>query len=290
MIKSYEWMVKCTPQTEWIVGRGVLLWLAFFFIELGAGAYFVGSFFGDTLAMGIGWLICGFLGGGLHFLYLGKPLRFYRMIARPQTSWISRGMVFVSLFLLLGFINILLNLSAYTSTVLSVATILLAFLVVIYGGFAMCTVNGIPLWNTALLPILYVVSGLWGGAGITLAIAVTRGTAQVWAGVEVWAHLLLISFVLLLFTYLLTVSYGSIAAKSSVREIVKRGGAHIFWIVVVLIGIAIPVAMTIIKFQPLPAAILYVTLLCELLGDLGMRYLILRYGYYNPLIPSTTPT
>ena len=29
-----------------------------------------------------------------------------------------------------------------------------AFLVIIYGGFAMNYVNGIPLWNTAFLPIL----------------------------------------------------------------------------------------------------------------------------------------
>ncbi|MCX5803896.1 MAG: dimethyl sulfoxide reductase anchor subunit, partial [Proteobacteria bacterium] len=188
-MKPYEWMVKCTPQTEWIVKRGVLLWLAFFFIELGAGAYFVGSFFGSLVSMSIGWVVCGVLGGGLHFLYLGRPFRFYRMVARPQTSWISRGMIFVSLFLLLGFINIVLGLSSITSGILSVLTIALSFLVVIYGGFAMCCINGIPLWNTALLPILYVVSGLWGGAGITVGVAVATGSAQILIGVEEWIHL-----------------------------------------------------------------------------------------------------
>ena len=40
-----EWMVKPTQQTEWIEGRGIILWLAFFFIELGAGIFFVGTFF-----------------------------------------------------------------------------------------------------------------------------------------------------------------------------------------------------------------------------------------------------
>ena len=33
-MKLNEWMVKPTPQTEWIDRRGILLWLAFFFIEL----------------------------------------------------------------------------------------------------------------------------------------------------------------------------------------------------------------------------------------------------------------
>ena len=37
-MEPYEWMSKYTPQTEWIVRRGIMLWLAFFFIELGDGA------------------------------------------------------------------------------------------------------------------------------------------------------------------------------------------------------------------------------------------------------------
>lgn len=152
----------------------------------------------------------------------------------------------------------------------------------------MCCINGIPLWNTALLPILYVVSGLWGGAGITVGVAVATGSAQILIGVEEWIHLLLISFIILLFTYLLSISYGSIAAKTSVSEIVKGKGWHVFWVVVVIIGIGVPVGMMMANTQSAPAAILYITLLCELLGDLGMRYLILKFGFYNPLIPTNT--
>jgi formate-dependent nitrite reductase membrane component NrfD len=285
-MKPYEWMVKCTPQTEWIVKRGVLLWLAFFFIELGAGAYFVGSFFGSLVSMSIGWVVCGVLGGGLHLLYLGRPLRFFRMFAKPKTSWISRGMIFVTSFMILGFFNIVLRFFSVSVNVLSWLIIVLAFLVVIYGGFAMCCINGIPLWNTALLPILYVVSGLWGGAGITVGVAVATGSAQILIGVEEWIHLLLISFIILLFTYLLSISYGSIAAKTSVSEIVKGKGWHVFWVVVVIIGIGVPVGMMMANTQSAPAVILYITLLCELLGDLGMRYLILKFGFYNPLIPT----
>jgi hypothetical protein len=40
-MQPYDWMVKYTPQSEWIERRGILLWLAFFFIELGAGMFFV---------------------------------------------------------------------------------------------------------------------------------------------------------------------------------------------------------------------------------------------------------
>ena len=100
--RPYEWMVNYTPQTEWIEKRGILLWLAFFFIELGAGTFLISSLFNSLLGMIIGWLVCAVLGGGTHLLYLGHPLRFWRIYVSSgwKTSWISRGMYFVSLFLL----------------------------------------------------------------------------------------------------------------------------------------------------------------------------------------------
>ena len=136
-MKRYEWMVRYTSQTEWIERRAMLLWLAFFFIELGAGIFFIASFFDTLLAMAVGWLVCGVLGGGLHLLYLGKPLRFFQIVLRPQTSWISRGLIFVALFLILGLACMASTLWASLPTVLLVATNIFAFLTVIYGGFAM---------------------------------------------------------------------------------------------------------------------------------------------------------
>jgi formate-dependent nitrite reductase membrane component NrfD len=126
-----------------------------------------------------------------------------------------------------------------------------------------------------------------GGAGITLGVAISMGSAQLFLTTEAWANLLMLSFILLLVTYLVTINYGSLAAKLSVREIVKGSGRRIFWVIVVIIGIAVPVAMM-ISGHSVPMFLLYITLLCELVGDLGMRYLILKHGYYNPLIPTNT--
>lgn len=291
-MKPYEWMVKCTPQTEWIERRGILFWLAFFFIELGAGAFFIASFFNVLEGMVIGWLICSLLGGGFHLLYLGRPLRFLRMFLRPQSSWISRGIIFVTVFLLLGLVHIVLTFQTTPVFILLVAADIFAFLVMIYGGFAMCCVNGIPLWNTALLPILYVVGGLWGGAGITLGVAAATGLADLGLAVEEWTRLLVISFIILLFTYLVSVRYGSLAAKKSIEEIVKGRGWPIFWVIVIVVGIGVPISMLATAFLSvelgeISKAILYATIVCELVGDLSMRYLILKFGFYNPLIPTS---
>lgn len=291
-MKLYDWMVKPTPQTEWIERRGILLWLAFFFIELGAGTFFVASFFDSLMAMFIGWLICAVLGGGLHLLYLGRPLRFWRMVLRPGTSWIARGLIFVGVFLILGLVHMGLALWAGPSLALVIATDIFAFLVIIYGGFAMNYVNGIPLWNTALLPIFYMVSGIWGGAGLVLATALGTGLTSMGVALEEWIRVLLIGFIILLAVYLVSVRYGTVTGRVSVREIVSGRWWPLMWFVVVVLGLALPIGVVansfVVGLESVPVTVLYISIFCELIGDLCVRYLILKCGLYSPLIPSSS--
>jgi formate-dependent nitrite reductase membrane component NrfD len=292
-MESYEWMAKYTPQTEWIARRGILLWLAFFFIELGAGIFFIASLFDNLPAMLAGWLACAVLGGGLHLAFLGHPGRFWRMMFSSgwQTSWISRGIIFVSLFLFLGLLHVLLGYITAVPVGLTVAADIFAFLTIIYGGFAMNYVNSIPLWNTALLPVLYLISGLWGGAEVVSGFALATGSTAASATVEEWLRLLVIGFIVLIPVYLISVRYTSPTGLMSVKQIIAGRWARLFWTVVVVIGMVIPLAAVIASFiaglEEVPEAFLYLTIVCGLTGDLVMRYLILSCGYYSPLIPSS---
>jgi formate-dependent nitrite reductase membrane component NrfD len=290
--RPFEFMVKYTPQREWIERRGILFWLSLFGTQVGAGLFFVSSFFDNLWGLVIGWLICAVLGGGSHLVHLGHPLRSWRIFISSgwKTSWISRGLYFVSFFLILGAVHIVLLFGATPATPLLIVTDIFAFLVIIYGGFAMNYVNGIALWNTALLPILYLVSAIWGGAGLTLATALATGAVGLGFAVGEWIRILLIGFVILLVVYLISVRYGSPAGGVSVREIVKGRWAPLFWIVVIVSGLAIPVGTVIVSFlaglEATPVALLYIAIFCGLLGDLATRYLILRCGYYHPIVPS----
>lgn len=292
--RSYEFMAKYTPQREWIERRGILLWLAFFFIELGAGMFFVSSFFNNLWGLFVGWLICAVLGGGTHLLYLGHPFRFWRIVLSSgwKTSWISRGLIFVALFLILGLVHMGLSRWANPITSLLVVADIFAFLTIIYGGFTMNYVNGIPLWNTALLPILYVISGLWGGAEVTLGITFVSGQIGTGIVIEEWIRILLIGFVLLIPIYLMSVRYTSSTGKASIRYMVMSKWSPLFWVVVVVLGMVIPLAVVINSFligmEATPVTFLYTAIFCGLLGDLAVRYLILRCGLYSPLIPSTS--
>ena len=290
-MEAYDWMAKHTPQSEWIERRGILLWLAFFFIELGAGMFFVASFFDNMQAMLAGWLVCAILGGGFHLVFLGKPARFWRIVVSSgwQTSWISRGLIFVSLFLILGLIHLVLATWAESGIALLVVIDIFAFLTIIYGGFAMNYVNGIPLWNTALLPVLYVVSGLLGGAEIVLGITVAGGEISSGIAVEEWIRILLMGYVILIPIYLLSTRYTSVTGQASVRYMLLGRWSIVFWILVVLVGMGMPVAAVISSYvmglETTPVAFLYIAIFSGLIGDLTVRYLVLRCGLYSPLIP-----
>jgi formate-dependent nitrite reductase membrane component NrfD len=180
--------------------------------------------------------------------------------------------------------------SATRYTALVAAADIFAFLTVVYGGFAMNYVNGISLWNSALLPILFVVSGLWGGAEVTLGIALGSGEVVVGKAIEEWIRILLIGYLLLIPVYLTSVRYTSSAGQAAVRQMVLSRWSPVFWIAVVILGMVIPAAAVITSFLTDLAAgsvpFLYAAILSGLIGDLAMRYLILRCGLYSPLIPS----
>jgi formate-dependent nitrite reductase membrane component NrfD len=201
-------------------------------------------------------------------------------------------LVFVSFFLLTGLANLVWAVWSTPPAGLLIVTDILAFLSVIYAGFAMNFVNGIPLWNTALLPVLYVISGLWGGAELTLGFSLAGGISSDTAGVEEWIRLFLIGFVVLIPVYLISIRYTSNAGKASVQQMVIGQFAALFWIGAVLAGMAVPAAAVIFSYvnglESTPLLFIILAILCGLAGDLTVRYLILRCGLYSPLIPIGT--
>ncbi len=269
--------------------------LAMFFIELGAGTFAVSSIIGNPLGMLLGWLTCGVLGGGFHLMFLGHPLRFWRMVISSgwKSSWISRGLIFVTLFIVLGLIHMILLRWASPVTWILIAADFFAFLAIIYVGFVMARVNAISLWSTPLLPVLYLVLGVWGGLGLTIIAMKTTGAAGTAATVEEWSRIFLTAFIFIVFVYLFITRYQGDAGKTSVREIVTGKLAPLFWVMVAALGTTLPVAIALgtwIAGLPIPTALLVTLIVFELLGDLALRYCILKAGLYAPLIPTTMHT
>jgi len=290
-MKPYEWMVKHTAQTEWIERRGILMWLAEVGSGLGAGLYLISLYFDNLFGMFLGWLMIIVLKGGFHLAYLGKPLRFWRIILKPGTSWMSRGFIFMVLFVGLGAIQLALSYwapaAAGAVTTFKVLTGISAFLLVIYTGFVMNYVNGIPFWNTALLPLLFVLSGALDGSGLIIAIGLGGGNVNIMAAEDL-SRVLLIGTAVVIAVYLWSGTYMGPAGKEAVIRLVRGSIAPVLWIGVVVCGIILPVAISVSTYfaGEMSSALLLVGIVGETIGAFALKYSILKAGVYSPLIPA----
>jgi formate-dependent nitrite reductase membrane component NrfD len=284
----HQWMVNYTRQTEWIDKRGLFLWIAFYTGGLGGGLYLVSLLFNSLWGMLIGWAIVSFIKGGTHFVFLGKPLRFWRIMTHPQTSWLARGFLFVVGFAGFGALQLLVSWQwpggALEITLKAIAGIL-AFCVAIYTGFVLKAVKGVPFWNSWLLPILFIMCGILGGFGLSVAIALAGGGIEL-SQAEMGSRILLAVNIILIVAYLLLASRREEIGKQSVFEQIRGHNAPVFWIGIVALGIVIPLIVIIIGLvaAEVNSAVLITGVVCEIIGGLSLRYVVLKAGAYKPLV------
>jgi formate-dependent nitrite reductase membrane component NrfD len=238
--------------------------------------------------MFFGWLIIAVIKGGTHLLFLGKPTRFWRIVFRPGSSWISRGIIFVLAFVLLGAVQMAFSYwmpGSAAELTFKVLSGLAALAVAGYTGFVLNSVKAVPFWNSTLLPILFITYGLMGGFGMAALIALNGGDVNLIAA-ETGTRWLLIINALLLVVYLRTASRRETTAKQSVVEQMRGSMAPVFWAGVVTFGIVIPLTVTLVNLVTgeLPTSVLMGGALCELIGGLSLRYCVLKGGAYKPLV------
>ncbi len=287
-MEIHQWMVNYTRQTEWIDKRGIFLWIAFYAGGLGGGLYLVSLYFNSLWGMLISWLIIAIIKGGTHLIYLGKPLRFLRIISRPRTSWLARGFIFVILFVGLGAVQMILTHwipGSVAEIVFKVLAGIMAFAVAIYTGIILKNIKGVPFWNSALLPVLFIFCGILGGFGLSVIIALNGGDINL-AAAETGSRWLLLANALLIGIYLWQASMKETTSKQSVLEQLHGQSAPIFWIGIVILGIVIPmaIALTGLMIRDMPSIILITGVVCEIIGGLALRYCILKAGAYKPLV------
>jgi formate-dependent nitrite reductase membrane component NrfD len=288
--KPYEFMVKYQQQKEWIDGRGNFIAFAFFLGGISGGLFLASAYFNNLLGMFIAWLLAGAMGVS-YMIHLSHPMRFWRMFMKPRTSWIARGFIFIMLFL--GFTTLTLIVGKWAPdataalTTLKVIAGIFAFAQSIYTGFAVSYVSAIKVWNSAIVPVLFVTCGLTGGLAILLAIMMGQDSAQI-ATLENIIRVVLIALAVIIGVYLWNTTYSSTAAKEAVKRLVGGSLAPLFWVGVFLFGIVIPVAISVTTYFTGEASsgLLITAIISEIIGGLALRFAILKAGVYTPLLPA----
>ena len=279
--------LRFRPQREWVEGRGILLIVGHFLSGVGAGAWLLASLGCGLSGLATGWGLLA-LSGLAHLLFLGRWTRFARMIARPHSSWISRGLLGMTLLLLAGGAYLAL---AFLGRADSPAgqglwwlSLLSAAWVLVYKGFVWASAKGIPLWNTPLLPVLYLTYGLRGGLAALLLVALAQphgGELLVMETLKLWLG---VSSDVLILTYLAVIRGTSLTAARSVQALLSGRAAPVFYAGVVLLGLVVPIALggySLLASAGIP--LLTVIGLASLLGDLALLYAVARAGLYRPL-------
>jgi len=282
-----------TFQTDWVEKRGILLVLAFYLGGLGAALYLMSLYFGFYPGMVTGFLIVLVGKSGSHLLYLGRPLRAWRGFLRPQSSWISRGLIAIFLFLIPAALQLAYGLPGSSglpwssdNLVLQVFVYLGAFLLMAYTGFALSSVRAIPAWNTSMMPVIFIAYSILGGAGLGLGIIAGAGKAFDLQAIEIIVTWLLIIVAVLMGIYLWATYYTSPAGSRSVRELVRGRASPFFLGGMVFLGLIIPLAVGIVSLTvtPVPAPVSVMASACELIGGFSMRYSIFKAGVYAPVV------
>lgn len=275
-------------QTEW----RWLITTAFFLGGLGGGTFMVSLFSDFTAAAIAGWLIAVVGKGLAHFLYLGKPLRFWRAVMRPQTSWISRGilaMIGLAVFgaIYIGVrIGVLPGAGGGVETLFAVLAGISAAVVMVYDGFVIATPPSIPLWHSALMPLLAGAYSMLGGSTLTLLLAEAgvKGSENVATGTLHKLELGLVVFNLLVLAVLLSVGWSaSYTARESVALILRRYGV-LFIGGVVILGLVVTGLLAVVVSDSAGGVVIPIAV-CELIGDFLVWFILLNVGVYQPINP-----
>lgn len=278
----HEFNTELTAQEEW----GWLLALDLFFAGMGAGLFLFFLMF--NLPPFVALLSLGFvaLGAIVLLVELGHPLRAWRALCKPFSSWISRGVICVTLFIVFG---ALYSASGFDSLAwlapqseaarraIGGLAAMAALFVILYPGFVLAASPSIPFWNSPLLPVLFLTHSLMVASGLLFLLdSLGLMTANLQAVVFLAEILIIVN--LALGAMYLAISRGSgLANRESVRRLNEGFLGLLFQGGVIFIGMVIPLLMVLWLPSVIALAGLFI-----LIGGLLFRYCVLKAGVYVP--------
>lgn len=304
------------PQREWKWEIAIYLYLA----GMGAGSFIIGmtcQWLGSTLSPTTAFVFRGYsvdfsravflwgpllvaIGAPFLILDLGIKQRFLYACLNPRTSWVARGFLILSTFIILGlaaFGRSLLPLGWFGRWMapwiaLEVASVLFAFATAIYTGVLLKSVRYVPIWNTPLLPGLFLVSALSTGSMLIVLSILAYGLLFLRGeviyplihrliGVE---QILIVIEAIVLAVYLLTRYRRRDQGETSVRLLLRGELKVLFWGGVVGVGFLFPVVLEYLYSHfPNNPALLVATGVFLLSGGFFLRLGVLASGVKEQL-------
>ncbi|MBW1799770.1 MAG: polysulfide reductase NrfD [Deltaproteobacteria bacterium] len=234
------------------------------------------------------------------FSHMGYKPNVLKAFVRVSSSWLARGSVITVVFLILVLIHAVILFRSHSplqtlagvNLLLGVVTSVFALLVLIYSGMVLKALKPFAFWNTWLLPLLFVISGI--SIGI-MALAFLMSAFPPFAGraaaltfrVLFYSNNLAIIIQAAVLGLYLRRSYSS--SVNSFLIITRGYHAATFWVGVVAAGLVVPFVFG-VYFLSGTAGVSGVNpvwlFLCTGIGIIGgypLRYSILSAGTTMPV-------
>ena len=255
----------------------------FFFIGIAAMLYFVSAlswyreefrplrrsaFYASFVALGAaGLILVGDLSQPMRFMNTLNPG--YWNMASPLV-W---GTILISLF---GLTSVwyftTLGRTDKSGRLPAVVGSLLGLGLAIYSGFDLAVHQHRPVWNTPLMPVLFVALSLVSGAAVAAFLA--RGEAKlvgVLRQIMLWGTT---AIAVMLLSLLVTTAYGGSADELTYAFMTAGNMAMIFVGLGIVVGTLAPIALLLAPFGRQPTGLMAAALLL-LVGGISLRYSIL---------------
>jgi len=280
------------PQREWAEGRGAFLIYGHFLVGVAAGGWLLCRYYGIFDGMVLSYLLAG-LGGLAHLVNLARPERVLNMMLRIRTSWVSRGFWGLTFFLVGGFLYLLsqkelgsvLGGTSVLTIIGDVLAVIGSLTMMCYMGFVYTASKGIPFWNSALHPVLYIAYAIRGGIAALVLVLAVRGQALAGESglLELWIAVTAVVIVLWALEIYGAVASGDDTAKRSINDLLAGRLALYFYGGTLIIGLVVPLILTTGAIAPMSAGILAVIGLASIIGDFFMKFSSIKAGVYLPV-------
>jgi len=296
------------PQQEWKEIIAIYLYLA----GMGAGSFIIGilihwmgaelnplsipfiELFGYRLDLAKFPILWGpiIVSIGAPFLIfdLGIKWRFMYACLNPRTSWVARGFIILSIFIVLGLLILAKSLLPfkwlYPESGLWLIpegiAFVFAFGTALYTGILLKATKSVPLWNTPLLPLLFLASALsTGSMSIILSTLGTGLLSYNSAGMKVLMvgeQICVAIEGIVLYLFLSRRYRGSEQGRESVRLLMTGKLRYVFWQGIILLGFVFPIALEWISKYYQNSALIFIAGLSLLTGGFFLRLGVLHAG------------
>ncbi len=149
-----------------------------------------------------------------------------------------------------------------------------------YTGVLIAVVNGVPFWNTPLMPVLFLASAISTGLAVAMigAAIIDIKTIRTLSNFAL-GHVIFIAVEILVLGLLVFMSLTrSVEAAASADMLISGALSPYFWILVVILGMLVPFALSIVEYYEYGAMPKYLVVgadLLVLIGGMSLRAVII---------------